>query len=195
MCVAATRLTGIVIIISLFLEYFHQKNWRIKQIRLDMLYIGFVPLGLIIYFIINYVVFGDPFHFLSLQQEVWYKTLSLPTEGGWNAITSVGWKEPSQIIISALAEVIAVGFTLFFICWMVIKYRPLYTSYCWLTLLVFTSNSYWLSIPRYVLPLFPIYIILAHWSKNKAVCFLIVFIFLSLYALFAGHYTQAHWAF
>jgi Gpi18-like mannosyltransferase len=195
MLVTATRLTGIVILLSLFLEYLHQRNWKIKKIRWDILYIGFVPLGLIVYFIINYVVFGDPFHFLSLQQEVWHKNLALPTEGGWNAIMSVGWKEPSHIIISAIVEVVAVGYALFFTGWMVIKYRPLYTSYSWLTLLVVTSNTYWLSIPRYVHPLFPIYIILAHWSKNKSIHFLIVFFFISFYAFFAGHYTQAHWAF
>ncbi|MBN1699629.1 MAG: glycosyltransferase family 39 protein [Spirochaetales bacterium] len=193
--VAATRLTGIVIILSLLLEYLHQKKWKIRDIRWDILFIGIVPLGLVWYLSINYEVFGDPFHFLSLQEEVWNKHLSLPTEGGWNAIMSLQWKEPSQFIISALAELIAVAYALFFICWMVIKERPLYTSYIWLTLLVVTSNSYWLSLPRYVLPLFPIYIILAVWSKNKAVHFIIILIFLSFYAFFAGHYTQAHWAF
>ncbi|MBN2444816.1 MAG: glycosyltransferase family 39 protein [Spirochaetales bacterium] len=193
--VSATRLSGIIIILALILEYMHQRKWKIKKINTDIFWIGLVPIGIFTYFIINYIVFGHPFQFLSIQNEVWHKTLSLPTEGFMGAVGSLGWKDPTQIITSALSEIIVTVFVLVLIILMIIKYRPLYTSYSWLTWLVVTSNSYWLSLPRYMLPIFPIFIIMARWGKNKGVHYCITFILLTFYATFAARYTQGLWTF
>ena len=195
MLASATRLSGILIIIALLLEYLHQKNWKIKEIKIDIFFICLVPLGLCSYLIINYAVFGHPFHFLTLQNEVWHKTLSLPTKGLAGAFGSIGWKEPTQVIISAVSEIVVTLFVFLLILWMLVKYRPLYASYSWLTWLLVTSNSYWLSLPRYMLPIFPIFIIIAKWGKNKGVNFLIILIFLLFYGVFAGRFTQGLWTF
>ncbi|MBN2536619.1 MAG: glycosyltransferase family 39 protein [Spirochaetales bacterium] len=193
--VSATRLTGIIIILALLLEYFHQRQWKLKDIKINIIWITLVPLGFCSYLIINYTIFGHPFQFLILQNEVWHKNLSLPILGFFNAIGSLGWKEPSQIITSALAELVVTLFALGLIIWMIFKYRPLYVTYSWLTWLVVTSNSYWLSQPRYMLAIFPVFIIMAKWGKNKGVHYAILFLSILFYGTFAARYTQGLWTF
>jgi Gpi18-like mannosyltransferase len=192
---SATRLSGVIIILSLILEYLHQKNWKIKNIKKDIFWIALVPAGLGSYLVINYFIFSHHFQFLALQKEVWHKTLSFPFEGFWGAFKSVGWKDPTQIITSALSEIVFTTFVFGLIIWMVFKYRPLYTSYAWLTWLFVTSNSYWLSLPRYMLPIFPIFIIMAKWGKNKAVHYCILLFSILFYGTFVARYTQRLWTF
>jgi len=193
--VSATRLSGIVIILALLLEYLHQKNWRLKDIKPEILMIGLVPVGFGSYLALNYYIFGHPFQFLSLQKEVWHKNLDYPLTGFLNAIGSLGWKQPSEMVTSALSEIIVTVFVFGLILWMIYKFRPLYVAYSWLTWLIVTSNSYWLSLPRYMLPIFPMFIILAKWGKNKGVHYFILFLSILFYGIFAARYTQRLWTF
>jgi hypothetical protein len=78
---------------------------------------------------------------------------------------------------------------------MLFKYRPLYASYSWLTWLIVTTNSYWLSLPRYMLPIFPMFIILAKWGKNKGVHYVILLLSILFYGVFSARYTQGLWTF
>lgn len=193
--VSATRLSGIVIILALLLEYLHQREWKIKNITLNISWISLVPLGLCSYLIINYLVFGHPFHFLSLQKEVWHKTLSLPLKGFFGVLGSFRWKKPSQIITTAAVEVFFTMFFLGFITVMIFIYRPLYVSYSWLTWLIVTSNSYWLSLPRYMLPIFPVFIIMSRWGENKGVHYVILLLSILFYGIFAARFTMAMWTY
>jgi Gpi18-like mannosyltransferase len=101
----ATRITGMFIIPALMLEYLQQCNWKLSRIRLNALFLLIVPVGILSYFIINFVVNGSPLSFLALQKEVWNKTIASPWQGFMGAIGWFGdWVKPEQIIIVAWAE-------------------------------------------------------------------------------------------
>ena len=77
-----------------------------------------------------------------------------------------------------------------------IKLRPSYTIYMLFTWLIVTSTGYWLSIPRYTLSMFPIFIVLAIiGDKWEALHYVMTIAFLLFYSFCLVLFTQGYWAF
>ena len=72
------------------------------------------------------------------------------------------------------------------------KVNSLYALATWFKV---TSTSFWISIPRYMLTLFPIFIILAILGRRKEIKYLIIFLSLIFYALFLSLLVRFKWAF
>ena len=125
----------------------------------------------------------------------WYKTLNWPWVGLMETIKSFNWRSVYEVIMVSGAEI---SFALggFFLIIFIFKYlRPSYSIYTILNWLVVTSTSFWLSIPRYTLLFFPIFIILAIFNKYPAIDKLITIIFLMFYTTFLSLFIQGRWAF
>jgi 4-amino-4-deoxy-L-arabinose transferase-like glycosyltransferase len=198
MLAAATRLTGLALLPALLYEYFspRSKNAGSRRIR-DIFFIALVSLGFVSYLIVNYVVFGDAFAFLAVQHEHWYKHLAPPWEGLLGAIGSIFWRDPAGKVLIGVAEVVfgLVGFfCIAYAC--VIKLRPSYTVYMFLTWLAVTSTSYWLSTPRYMLSMFPLFIMVALIAdKREEWFYVLTTAFLLFFSFFLVLFTQGYWAF
>ncbi len=78
---ALTRITGIILLPALIIEYLHQKQFKKDNVKKDILWIFVIGFGFLIYLIINYITYGDPLKFLEIQKEHWGMHLSLPTKG------------------------------------------------------------------------------------------------------------------
>jgi len=78
MLATMTRITGILLLPALLIEYLHQKNFKKEEIRKDVIWIFVVGLCLLIYLGINYMTFGTPFKFFEVQKEHWGMHLYLP---------------------------------------------------------------------------------------------------------------------
>ena len=195
MLAAATRVTGIILLPVLIIEYLSQREYRIHKIRKDIIWIGVIGLGLVSYLILNYIVAGDPFHFLDIQREHWDKKLALPYEGLILAWKMVSQRSPAEGMFGGWAEIGFALLGLVLIIYSFFRVRLSYNLYALATWLLVTSTWFWLSIPRYTLSMFPIFIVLALLGRRKDVHFLITFISILFYALFLSLFVRFRWAF
>lgn len=193
---AATRITGILLLPVLIVEYVSQKNYKIRDMRPDILWIGIIGLGLLAYLILNYVVAGDPFYFLEIQKESWSRKIALPYEGFMNALGgSLAGNAPSGVLRGDWAEIIFGILGLAGVIYSFFRLRISYSLYLLLIWLLVTANVFWLSIPRFTLTMFPLIILMALLGRRKGVNFMIIFLSLLCFALFLSQFVRFRWAY
>lgn len=201
MLAAATRITGIILVAVLLIEYLSQKNFKVRNIRPDIIWIGVIGAGLLAYLILNYVITGDPLYFLEIQRGHWNKKLDFPYEGfinAWNIMTgnfTLNVDTPSARMLGGPAEIIFALLGLSLTIYGFFRIRLSYCLYALATWVIVTSTGFWLSIPRYTLSMFPIFIAMALLGRKKYVNYLIIFISILFYALFLSSFVRFQWAF
>jgi Gpi18-like mannosyltransferase len=175
---ALTRLGGLIILPVLIIEYLHQRGWKPKKINLNFLW-GLLPFaGFLVYLNINNQVTGSPFTFIEIEKTHWYNTLD-PVAGFHSAI---GWATngsfPENLILGYAPIIFAVFgvATLAFAFFR--RFRPSYIAYMLLTWLLAISTSFWLSVPRYIMAMFPMFILLGTLTHKKIVNATIALVFL-----------------
>jgi mannosyltransferase PIG-V len=192
---AATRITGIILLPVLIVEYLSQKEYKLRDIKINFLWIWIIGLGLVSYLILNYMVDGDPFYFLGVQQESWSRKLALPYEGFLNAVRGLPGRSPSGAFAGDWAEIIFAVLGLAGVIYSFFRLRISYSLYVLLTWLLVTSSVIWLSIPRFTLTMFPLIILMALFGRRRGVNFTIIFLSLICYALFLSQFVRFRWAF
>ena len=190
---STTRITGVVLFPALIIEYWVQKRGQMRFKEIGWLLL--IPLCFSVYLIINYVTFGDAFAFLTIQKQHWFKELSPPWIGFLNSLGGIGWRSPSERMLVDYAEIIfsLLGLTTVIVGFLYLRIS--YNVYALLTWLLITSNSYWLSIPRYTLTIFPLFILLSLAGQRKEINYLITVISLIFFSLFLILFAQGRWAF
>ena len=188
-----TRANGLVLLPVLLMEA-AQQYWTTRRWNWQWLYIGLVGLGFGGYLLLNKHVTGDAFAFTSLMQRFFSKSLSSPLTGIANALGSLS-RAPSEAEMIGMQEVLFI--TLGFVCTVVswIKLRPAYSVWMTGNWLLFVSVSFVLSVPRYTLTMFPIYILFSMLAARR-VWFAVITVWSILYlAFFASMFTWGRWAF
>ena len=154
---ALTRSLGVIAILPLFYEYLKSKNFKIKNIKYDILYLGLIPLGLLTYMVYLYSITGDFLAFASIQQS-WQRAYSNPII----TLAKSLFSKDIYVLYLAWPTIVALGFLTAF-------YKKIGFSYWFLGMysLFIPLSSGIFSMPRFMLPIFPLYIILAKLSKNE----------------------------
>ena len=187
-CLAsATRIFGIILFPIFLLVYLADRKFNLKKIDKNLLFILLAPMGLVFYMVFLQIKFDDPFIFLKAQKE-W---------ATWGAFT-MPWRTLFRQFrllfdFNLLKNITVSGYfahfrdfffwPIFFICsFFVTKLLGWrYALYNFLTLLVTSFKFPMMSANRYLMVLFPVYILLAVWSKNQVVRFFIFFFFACLF--------------
>jgi len=190
----ATRINGLILCLALPIEVW--SIWRQdRKFNFAWLWLGLVPVGFLVYLSINYVTFGDPFAFMFAQREHWQKFLTNPIPaliGKFRGV--IAETRPTQMLEGAF-ELVFIAIGVFFT---VVGWRSLRASYrVWMiaSMLLFVSTSFILSVPRYTLTMFPMFIVMAVFFR-KPVRLAVVSLLSILYlALFTAGYVQGRWAF
>ena len=190
-----TRITGIILLPVLVIEYLSQREYKKENIRKDILWILVIALGFVLYLILNYITYGDPLRFLEIQSGHFSKHLAIPTEGFFSAWTGILWGTPAISLTFGWFEIIFSILGLILIIYSFFRLRLSYSLYALGTWLIVTSTSFWLSIPRYTLSIFPIFIVLAILGRRKEINYTIIFLSLIFYALFLSLFVRFRWAF
>ncbi len=171
---ALTRIGGLLMLPVLLVELLHQQRWSPRRLlNRNLIWIFFVAGGFLVYLGINYQVWGDAFKFMEIQREHWYNTLD-PLTG---LDRSLYWAATSNFpnnIILGYAPMIFAAFglaTLFLAAALGARrrFRPSYIACMVLTWMLAVSTSMWISVPRYVMAMFPMFILLATLTKNRIV--------------------------
>jgi Gpi18-like mannosyltransferase len=191
---ALTRIAGLILVPVLLVEYFHQKNWKPKKTDLKILWTLLALLGFLIYLNVNNQVTGNPFTFIQIQSTHWSNNLD-----PWTGLTSAyGWATnaayPSNITIG-IAPILFALFGLLMVSigiWR--RLRPTYLVYMFLSWGLAISTSWWISVPRYVMAMFPMFILFGLLSNKKTI---IAGVFMSgaLLCYFTIFFARGWWAF
>lgn len=190
---SVTRISGIVLFPALIVEYWAQNRGKMHLKEISWLLL--IPLCFSVYLVINYVTFGDAFAFLTIQKQHWFKELAPPWIGFLNSLDGIGWRSPSERILINYAEILFGLLGLAAVIAGFFYLRISYNIFALLTWLLVTSNSYWLSIPRYSLTIFPLFILLSLAGQRKEINYLITVISIIFFSLFLILFAQGRWAF
>ncbi len=192
---ALTRLEGVLLLPVLLVEYFHQKGWNPKKTDLRVLWPFLALAGFLIYLGINYQVTGNPFTFLTVEATHWFNRLD-PKAG----LEAAYWwarnaSYPDNLTIGLAPLVFAVfGLAMVGVAiWR--RMRPVYTVYMFLTWALAVSTSWWISVPRYVMAMFPMFMLMGLFTERKAVNIAIVLASAALMCFFTVFFALGWWAF
>jgi hypothetical protein len=188
-----TRANGLVLLPVLAVEAAHQ-YWTTRRWQWQWLWIGVAAFGFVGYLLLNRYVTGDAFAFTSLMQQFFNKSLASPLTGIDNAIGSMS-RSPSEAEMIGTQEVlfIALGLVCTIVSWF--KLRPAYSVWMTGNWLLFVSVSFALSVPRYTLTMFPIYILFAMLARRRVWLGVITFWSILYLSFFASMFVWGHWAF
>jgi hypothetical protein len=166
---ALTRLGGLLMLPVLLVEYFHQKGWKPRKTDLNILWISLTLAGFLIYLNINNQVTGNPLTFMVVERVHWFNTLD-PISGLTSAISWANNGSYPQNLILGYAPLIFAVFGLLMVMEGVYqRLRASHLIYMLLSWLLAISTSFWLSVPRYVMAIFPMFIILGTITERKSV--------------------------
>lgn len=195
---ALTRINGLVLLLALPMEALTQ--WyeapRVeRRLRPEWLAIGLVAVGFGAYLLLNQAVYGDPFQFLTVQREHWYKQLAPPWEGIGSAFGWFGNEDLENAFMYGGTEVGAAAIGLAATIYAAFRFRPSWFAWMAGNWLLFTSTSFLLSLPRYTLTLFPIMVAMALMARSRWMLIALSILSLAGFAFFAARFATGAWAY
>ena len=160
-----TRVNGLLLLPALVIEPLILL-WRTRRFDPRWLWLAGIPLGFVGYLLLNYRVTGDPFEFLAITRDRWYKSFAPPWVGVGAMLSSASWRPPFELwtVVWQQALFLVIGIAGAIAAWL--RLRPSYAVWVTLNLLLFTSTSFVLSVPRYSLILFPLPLLAALLSRR-----------------------------
>jgi Gpi18-like mannosyltransferase len=186
-----TRVNGLLLAPALAVEALSQLRAH-RRLHWSWLWIALVPTGFLAYLALNYYVTGDFFAFATIQQEHWFKKFTPP----WVGMREIWLRALGENPIEGLHEFFFVVLSLLCTIWSWIWLRPSYATWMTCNWLLINSTNFILSVPRYTLPMFPIFILAARASRGRRVFFAGVSIWSLLYlSFYAGRFVRGLWAF
>ncbi|MDQ2937649.1 MAG: glycosyltransferase family 39 protein [Acidobacteriota bacterium] len=188
-----TRLNGLVLIPALVVEAAHQYR-TIRRWQWQWLWIGAVALGFSGYLLLNKSITGEPFAFLAIQHQHFSKSLAWPWTGILSTFDAMGrpLSEAEMIGVQELLFVV-LGFACTVVSW--IKLRPVYSVWMTGNWLLVVCVTFVLSVPRYTLTMFPIFILFSMLATRR-IWMAVITVWSILYlSLFAITFASGHWSF
>jgi 4-amino-4-deoxy-L-arabinose transferase-like glycosyltransferase len=202
---ALTKAFGSFLIFPLFLEYLEQRKFNLRKIKWNILNLAWIPAGLGIFMLYLKKKFNDPLLFLKAQggwannpHSVWSRTPNFSLVNIGKSLikyvqTIFGNFESSSFKITAGFELIS--FIIFTILCIIVflKLRKSYSLYMFFGLILSPLTGSLMSMNRYVLVLFPAFILLAWWGKNKMIDYTITMLFSILLAFNTIMFVNSYW--
>ena len=190
-----TRINGLILFPALLFEIWNEYTLTGKLNR-RWISLGFIPVGFLLYLCLNYYISGNPTVFLTYQKEHWSKYLRFPIYGLWETYKSLFVVEPAVSLMRGFQELL---FVIIGLAAIVLGWKYLRNSYkVWMILnwLLFVSTSYILSVPRYTLILFPLFILISLAAEKSEIFKQIFTVWSILYlSLFIIQFVRVWWAF
>ena len=194
MLASLTRINGLVLLPALLVEYLSKREWRLRKLDVNLFWLGLPLVGFMIYLIINYIVTGDFFTFIEIQRMHWHQNLN-PLSGLKEALNWAINASLYENVTVGYAQIIFAILGLMGVIGSFLRLRPSYSVYMLLTWMMSVSTSFWLSIPRFTLVMFPLFILLGLTGHRKNFNYIAIPISSSSLAFFTILFTLGEWAF
>lgn len=172
---SATRLVGLALVIALLTDVYLTSGINRKNF-----FVLLAPTGFLIYCWYLYTQTGDPFYFITAENH-WQRSLTLP---GLNFLESI----KNFNFLELLFATFGVGLVI-----RSFRFLPVsYSIYGLVSLLLPLFTPSLMSMPRFLLPIFPFFILVAL-VKNKNINLAYQMISLMLLSLFAVLFINGYW--
>lgn len=162
----ATRLQGVFLLVALGVEYLaalrresDPARRRPPAVARDLGALAIGAAGPATYLAINWLTFGNPLQFLTTQAEVFQVRTTVPWEALRNLVASVTSAPLGEfwatVYLAPLAALVVLALAT---GWSLVGRgsRPGYAAYAALHLVSFSTLTWPISVPRYILTVFPI---------------------------------------
>ncbi len=190
---AAARLTGLALLPFLLIELFIARRTlrRAWQAIVSPLLIA---LGFLIYLMTNLLVLGDPFAFVSVQRDHWSHSLAAPWVGFGDAIKGISWRVPWEKLTVGGGEIAGgiAAYATATLTWL--RLRPSDAAYATVLTVMVTFLPFWLSIPRYLLSMYPLFLLVGRITRRWVYLPMVAFSFVAL-VVFGLAFGRGYWAF
>jgi len=192
---ALTKLTGLLLLPTLIVEYFHQREWKLRKADANLFWISLILVGFLIYLNINNQVTGNPFTFIEYELVNWDYTLNplLGLTHAWQSIVNASF--PENITKGLAPVVFAIFGLLAVLTGFQRRFRPSYNVFMLLILMFSVSTSWWVSVPRYLLTMFPMFILLGFLVNKRTLNYAIILFFSAMLCFFTTLFVLNQWAF
>lgn len=179
-----TRPLGVATVIAVFAEIFIIQKVKTKSFFL-------LPLFILIYSLFLKIQTGDFFYTLTAEKH-WQRSLSLPLENIWQNWTTVTSQNLSYLTLPVLTELVAVILSLSLLAWSYRKIKPSFFIYFLISLLLPLSTGKLTSLPRFLVVVFPLFIILGMLLRGY---FFKVYLLISVVGLWfaLGMFLSGYW--
>jgi hypothetical protein len=188
---ALSRVEGVLLIVPFAMEWFSAYRARTASL-FDALAAALIPLGLVTYMAYLWVLRADPLYFSHVQIH-WNRHLAFPWVSVVNAFEKIAHATSALLVANQSLEL---AFTLLMLAVLAFGWRslrPSYVAYMALSILVPMSTSSLMSMPRFALVLFPMFVIFARWGERRWVNNLIPAFSLPLLGLYTVLFANWYW--
>ncbi len=204
---ALTRVEGVLLAVPFLIEWLavvfgegasreaslsNALEWPISDVVRPLAGLALVPLGLLSYMAYLWVLRGDPLYFTHVQAH-WGRHLAFPWESVSHSFTVMSHATTPQTVANQALEV---TFTTLMVAVLVAGFwrlRPSYSVYMALSILVPMSTSSLMSMPRFALVLFPMFVMFALWGARASVNNAIVAFSLPILGLYTVLFADWYW--
>jgi len=197
---ALTRVEGVLLVVPYAIEVFSAARTSGFELffghrrRLARVIGGVcaIPLGLLSYMSFLWVLRGDPLYFSHVQSH-WDRHLAWPWVSVIHSFKVIAHAKSGLPIAN---EAIELAFTLLMIAVLIggfWRLRPSFSAYMALSIVIPMSTSSLMSMPRFALVLFPMFVVLALWGGRPWVNNTIVAFSLPLLGLFTVMFAAWYW--
>ena len=157
---ALSRGPGVLAAIPLLWIYLEQREFSLRRVRPDVLWLALLPAGLGVFMLFNWGLTGDPLAFAHIQFTGWGHHLRNPFSALWSAVTG------GDAVLSFNGWYMIAVLAVTLIC-----LRRLGTAYA-LFALISTLMPLLYSVPggsmvRYTVVIFPLYIVAARFTAGR----------------------------
>ncbi|MDP9068107.1 MAG: hypothetical protein M3N53_07155 [Actinomycetota bacterium] len=189
------RAAGLFLILGLAVEFVRQREFSFERVgnALFSLIVGLLPLLAYGAFLAR--AMGNPFQFLVHQREGWGRTFVGPvasfmnTWNTWDVST-----HPTNWLLAWRLEIVAAAVGLAFVVWALWKKEWGYATFMGSLLAVLVTSTWYYSIPRMLLTMFPVVLFLAKVTHERPRLHEWMIIGLApLATLGVVVFTQGHW--
>jgi hypothetical protein len=191
---ALTRLQGVLLLPALALEAFARRRWLGWRMAPLLL----VAAGPAIYLGLNWLVYGDPFFFVGVQQSIFFHRAAPPWEVLGDLWRGVVDGRPSQEwALVYVAPLLAFAVLAAVFAWTLVsrRSRPSYAVYAGLTLLTLAMLTWPISTPRYALGVFPLFLAVAGPARRPWIGVPLLVGSTVLLLVFLAQFALGGWAF
>jgi hypothetical protein len=190
---AASRLTGLALLPFLAIELVAARRTlrSLWQLIVPPLLVG---LGFITYLLTNLLVLGDPLAFVAVQRDHWAHSVAAPWRGLAGAVNGITWRVPWEKLTVGGGE-IAGGIAAYLaavLSWL--RLRPADAVYATIVTVMVTFLPFWLSIPRYLLGMYPLFLLAGRITRRWLYLPLVGVSFVAL-VVFGLAFGRGYWAF
>jgi hypothetical protein len=190
-----TRVTGIALAPALLAEVLARRTGVRDRVR-RLAWISLAAAGLLTYLAINQIVHGDPLYFLEVQRTHWFQGLTPPWEPVRVAIESLvaGGNDFTFTFIYA-GRIAGVLVALSLLVLAVRRLRLPDVLYGWAGFVLVLSAAWLISLPRYLLILYPLFVVGARLGRSPRVLIPLVVAGAALQGWLMWRYSAGQWTF